>query len=85
MSTRMMRLLAAGALTLLALTGCGDDKTDNNNNNNGGGTPSEQTCFATPADVNTEIINSCPPAGVTQITKNPVLPYNADGSLPPLQ
>ncbi|NBD08770.1 MULTISPECIES: hypothetical protein [Corallococcus] len=85
MSTRMMRLLAAGALCVLALTGCGDDKKPDSNPPDDDGNPTEeQTCFKTPADVNNEIINSCPPAGVTQITKNPSLPLNADGTLPSL-
>ncbi|WP_223641701.1 hypothetical protein [Corallococcus sp. EGB] len=84
MSTRMMRLLAAGALTVLALTGCGDDKKPDPNPPDDGTPTEEETCFKTPADTNNEIINSCPPAGVTQITKNPTLPLNADGTLPSL-
>lgn len=82
MSTRMLRLAAAGAFTVLALTGCPGpkDPTDDGDNN----PPTEQTCFQNPADVHNEIINSCPPEGVTKIEKNPVLALNADGTLPPL-
>lgn len=82
MSTRMLRLLAASGLTVLALTGC-PGPANTNNNPDDGGTPTEQTCFQDPADSNTEIINSCPPAGVTQVEKNPVLPL-VNGALPPL-
>lgn len=84
MSTRMLRLAAAGTFTVLALTGC--PGPDNNTGDNGGDNnpPTEQTCFQNPADVHNEIINSCPPEGVTKLEKNPVLPMNADGTLPSL-
>lgn len=82
MSTRMLRLAAAGAFTVLALTGCPGPANNDDGDNNP--PPTEQTCVQSPADVHSEIINSCPPEGVTKIEKNPVLPLNADGTLPPL-
>jgi hypothetical protein len=86
-----LRFLAAGALAASLFAGCGT--TDNNGNNEtpdaghidnkpDSGTP-EPTCFENPTS-NHEIVNSCPPPGVIQITKNPVLPLNADGTLPAL-
>lgn len=88
MKTQMLRLLAAGALAVSLFAGCGDAGNENNNPD-GGTQPTTDAgdngpdCYENPT-TNLEIINSCPPPGTTQITRNPDLPYQADGSLPPL-
>lgn len=84
------------ALSATAMTGCNNGGGGNNNPDLGGvadlrtppdlATPPDMTpeCFQNPTTHN-EFINSCPPASVEQVEKNPALPrLNPDGTLPPL-
>ncbi len=80
-----MRTTMAVVLTVICsvAAACGHKSSNGSADMSG---PSDLGCYANP-QTSTEILNSCPPPGVTvdQVDKRPTLPLlNPDGTRPPL-